>query len=57
MGLSKFISDSRRILKLATRPSREEMSMSLKISLLAMFLVGFLSFVIQLVMTLITTGW
>ena len=57
MGISGFIKESRRILKLATKPARGELWMSTKVSLLAMFAVGMLSFIIQIVMTLITSGW
>ncbi|NWF96370.1 MAG: protein translocase SEC61 complex subunit gamma [Candidatus Thorarchaeota archaeon] len=57
MGLGEFINNSRRILKLATKPSRKELWLSTRISILAMFLVGFLSFIIQILMTTITSGW
>ncbi|MHA1904331.1 MAG: protein translocase SEC61 complex subunit gamma [Candidatus Thorarchaeota archaeon] len=57
MGLSDFINDSRRIMKLATKPSRKELWMSTRISLLAMVAIGMLSFIIQVLMTLITSGW
>ncbi|MFW9907476.1 MAG: protein translocase SEC61 complex subunit gamma [Candidatus Thorarchaeota archaeon] len=57
MGLGDFIRESRRILKLATKPARGELWMSTKVSLAAMFLVGMLSFIIQILMTLITSGW
>ena len=57
MGLGNFIKESRRILKLATKPARKEMWMSIKVSLLGMFLVGMLSFIIQVLMTLITANW
>ncbi|MFX0108463.1 MAG: protein translocase SEC61 complex subunit gamma [Candidatus Hodarchaeota archaeon] len=57
MGISDFIKESRRILKLATKPSRTELWTSAKISLLAMVLVGMLSFIVQVFMTLITSGW
>ena len=57
MGVGSFINDSRRILKLATKPSRTELWTSTKISLLAMVLVGALSFIIQVIMTVITSGW
>ena len=57
MGIGDFIKDSRRILKLATKPARGELWMSTKVSLLAMFAVGMLSFIIQILMTLITSGW
>ena len=57
MGITGFIQSSRRILKLATKPARGELWMSTKVSLLAMFAVGMLSFVIQILMTTITSGW
>ncbi|TFG32507.1 protein translocase SEC61 complex subunit gamma [Candidatus Thorarchaeota archaeon] len=57
MGVGSFINDSRRILKLATKPSRTELWTSTKISLLAMVIVGALSFIIQVIMTVITSGW
>ncbi|MGY5853024.1 MAG: protein translocase SEC61 complex subunit gamma [Candidatus Thorarchaeota archaeon] len=57
MGVGDFINESRRILKLATKPSRKELWMSTRVSILAMFLVGLLSFIIQVVMTLLTADW
>ncbi len=57
MGISEFVNDSRRILKLATKPSRKEMWMNTKVSILAMFLVGLLSYLIQVLMTIITGNW
>ena len=57
MGFGSFIKNGRRILKLATKPSRKELWMSAKISLLAMFLVGLLSFGIQYLMLVITANW
>ena len=57
MGVGDFINESRRILKLAKKPSRTEIWLSTRVSFLAMILVGMLSFVIQIVMTLITAEW
>jgi protein translocase SEC61 complex gamma subunit len=57
MGVGEFINESRRILKLATKPSRTELWTSTKISLLAMVLVGGLSFIVQVIMILITGNW
>jgi len=57
MGITSFINDSRRILKLATKPSRKELWSSTKISLAAMLLVGALSFIIQVIMTVVTYSW
>ncbi|MFW9910943.1 MAG: protein translocase SEC61 complex subunit gamma [Candidatus Thorarchaeota archaeon] len=57
MGITEFIRESRRILKLATKPSRTELWTSTKITLLAMVLVGLLSFIVQIFMTTITSDW
>jgi protein translocase SEC61 complex gamma subunit len=57
LGISEFIKESRRILKLATKPSRTELWTSTKITILAMVLVGLLSFIVQIFMTTITSDW
>ena len=57
MGISEFIQESRRILKLATKPSRTELWTSTKITVLAMVLVGLLSFIVQIFMVTITSEW
>lgn len=57
MGISEFLRESRRILKLATKPSRTELWTSTKITLLAMVLVGLLSFIVQIFMTTVTGSW
>jgi protein translocase SEC61 complex gamma subunit len=57
LGISEFIQESRRILKLATKPSRTELWTSTKITILAMVLVGMLSFIVQVFMTTITATW
>ena len=57
MGVGDFINESRRILKLATKPNRKELWLSIRVSLLGMILVGILSFIIQIIMTLLTGNW
>ncbi|NHJ12087.1 MAG: protein translocase SEC61 complex subunit gamma [Candidatus Thorarchaeota archaeon] len=57
MGISSFIKESRRILKLATKPSRKELWLSARITVLAMLLVGMLSFIVQVFMIVITGDW
>jgi protein translocase SEC61 complex gamma subunit len=57
MGVGSFIRESIRVLKLATKPSRHEFWSSTKISLLAMVLVGLLSFIVQVLMTFVTANW
>lgn len=44
-------------MKLATKPSRKELWMSTRITILAMILVGMVSFIVQVFMTLLTSGW
>ena len=56
-GISEFIQESRRILKLATKPSRTELWTSTKITFLAMVLVGLLSFIVQIFMNTLTAQW
>ncbi len=57
MGIGDFLRESRRILKLATKPARKELWLSLRITILGMILVGMLSYIIQIVMSLITADW
>jgi protein translocase SEC61 complex gamma subunit len=57
LGISEFIQESKRILKLATKPSRTELWTSTKITVLAMVLVGLLSFIVQIFMVTITSEW
>jgi preprotein translocase subunit Sss1 len=44
-------------LKLATKPSRKELWLSARITVLAMVLVGMLSFIVQVFMIVITGDW
>jgi protein translocase SEC61 complex gamma subunit len=52
--VSEFWENTKRIIKLAQQPSRQEIWMQLKITLLGLFVVGGAGFVITLVMSLIT---
>ncbi len=47
MGLKELINSWRRILRLATKPTKEEYLASLKISLLGLTLVGSIAFIIR----------
>jgi protein translocase SEC61 complex gamma subunit len=57
LGIGDFIRESRRILKLATKPARKELWLSIRITILGMILVGMVSYIIQIVMTVVTAGW
>ncbi|MEM0379852.1 MAG: protein translocase SEC61 complex subunit gamma [Desulfurococcaceae archaeon] len=47
MGFREIIDAWRRILKLASKPDREEYMINLKMSLLGLFLVGVIAFIIR----------
>jgi len=49
MGLRSFLSSASRILKLAKKPSREELWLSIKICLLGVVVIGVLGYVIKLI--------
>lgn len=48
MGLKSWIQQAARTLKLANKPGREELWLSIKISLLGIGIVGIVGFVIKL---------
>jgi protein translocase SEC61 complex gamma subunit len=49
-----FLSSARRLLRLATRPGRSELWLSIKICFLGTALIGVVGFIIKLVATIIT---
>ncbi len=49
MGFRELIDSWRRIIRLATKPSKEEYMTNLKISLLGLTLVGSISFIIRFI--------
>ena len=48
MGMKSWLSQAGRTLKLAVKPGREELWLSIKISLLGIGIVGVIGFVIKL---------
>lgn len=52
--VSEFWENTKRIMKLAQQPSRKEVWMQLKITILGLFVVGGVGFVITLIMSVIT---
>lgn len=51
MGVRSFLSSARRLLRLATKPGRSELWLSIKICILGTALIGIIGFVIKLVAT------
>jgi len=49
MGLRSFLNSASRILKLAKKPGREELWLSVKICFLGVLVIGVLGYVIKLI--------
>jgi protein translocase SEC61 complex gamma subunit len=56
MGIRSFLSQCARTLKLATKPGRSELWLSIKISLLGIGAVGLVGFVIRLLASVLNPG-
>jgi len=56
MGLRSWLSQAAKTLKLATKPGREELWLSIKISLLGIGAVGLVGFLIKLLASVINPG-
>jgi protein translocase SEC61 complex gamma subunit len=56
MGIRSFLSQCARTLKLATKPGRSELWLSIKISLLGIGAVGLIGFVIRLLSSVLNPG-
>jgi protein translocase SEC61 complex gamma subunit len=56
MGIRSFLSQCARTLKLATKPGRSELWLSIKISLLGIGAVGLVGFVIRLLSSVLNPG-
>lgn len=49
MGFKEFINSAITTLKLATKPTREEFTKSLKITLLGIIIIGLITFVLRFI--------
>ncbi len=56
MGMRDWLSQAARTLKLASKPDREELWLSIKISILGIGAVGLIGFVIKLLASVINPG-
>ncbi len=55
--MSEFLSNAKRILKLARKPARSEFWAAIKIGFIGLVVMGTISYMIQLIMAVITTTW
>jgi protein translocase SEC61 complex gamma subunit len=56
MGLRSFLSQAARTLKLAVKPGRSELWLSIKICFLGVGLIGIVGFVIKLLSSVVNPG-
>ncbi|MBE3116079.1 protein translocase SEC61 complex subunit gamma [Candidatus Bathyarchaeota archaeon] len=56
MGIKSWLSQASRTLKLAVKPDREELWLSIKISLLGIGAVGLVGFIIKLLASFLNPG-
>jgi len=56
MGLRSFLNSASRILKLAKKPGREELWLSVKICFLGVLVIGVLGYVIKLISGMLQGG-
>jgi protein translocase SEC61 complex gamma subunit len=56
MGLRSWLSQAAKTLKLATKPGREELWLSIKISLLGIGAVGLIGFLIRFIASVLNPG-
>ncbi|MFX1319744.1 MAG: protein translocase SEC61 complex subunit gamma [Promethearchaeota archaeon] len=55
--LTEFWENTKRIVQLSQRPSRNEIWMQFKLSMLGLFVVGAVGYIIRLIMTVVTTAF
>jgi len=56
MGLKSFLNSASRILKLAKKPGREELWLSIKICFLGVLVIGVLGYIIKLISGMLQGG-
>lgn len=54
--VAQFWENTKRIVQLSQRPSRKEIWMQFKLSMLGLFVVGAVGYIIRLIMTVVTTA-
>ena len=56
MGFTSFLSSTRRLVKLAKKPGRDELWISIRISLLGVIVVGAVGYVIKIISSFLQGG-
>jgi len=56
MGLRSFLSSTRRLLKLAKKPGRDELWISIRISVLGVVVIGVVGYIIKIISSFLQGG-
>ncbi len=56
MGLRSFLSSARRLMRLAKKPGREELWISIRICILGVIVIGVIGYIIKIVASLMQGG-
>jgi protein translocase SEC61 complex gamma subunit len=56
MGIRSFLSSARRLMKVAKKPGRDELWLSIKICLLGVLVIGALGYIIKLISGMLQGG-
>ena len=56
MGLRSFLSSARRLMKLAIKPGRDELWISIRICILGVLVIGALGYVIKIISSFLQGG-
>jgi len=56
MGLRSFLSSARRLMKLAIKPGRDELWISIRICVLGVLVIGALGYVIKIISSFLQGG-
>jgi len=56
MGLRAFLSSTRRLMKLAKKPGRDELWISIRISVLGVVVIGVVGYIIKIISSFLQGG-
>jgi protein translocase SEC61 complex gamma subunit len=56
MGLRSFLSSARRLMKLAKKPGRDELWISIRICALGVIVIGVIGYIIKIISSLMQQG-
>ncbi len=56
MGLRSFLSSARRLMKLAKKPGKDELWVSIRICILGILVIGVIGYIVKIISSVIQSG-